>query len=69
MPTQQSMIHGKYHDNTSYLLGNVDVGTQEFAGMGNCVGNRQMTRTDKSQMMMSHWVAQTNRTKESHKTR
>ena len=32
--SQQSMIRGKYHGNTGYLLGNVDAGTQEFAGMG-----------------------------------
>ena len=30
MLTQQSMIHGKYHGNTSYLLGNIDMGIQEF---------------------------------------
>ena len=29
------MMHGKYHGNTSYLLGNVDAGTQEFVGTGN----------------------------------
>ena len=29
-----STNHGKYHGNTGYLLGNVDVGTQEFAGTG-----------------------------------
>ena len=53
MLTQQSMMHGKYHGNTSYLLGNIDVGIQEFAGTGNRVDDRQTTRTDKSQMMMS----------------
>ena len=43
MLTQQSTIHGKYHRNTSYLLGNADVGTQEFVGMGNHVDDGQMT--------------------------
>ena len=47
------MIHGKYHSNTGYLLRNVDAGTQEFAGMGYCMDDGQMTRTDESQMMMS----------------
>ena len=73
MLTQQSTIHGKYHGNTSYLLGNVDAGTQEFVGMGNCVDDRQTRRTDQSQMMASHQsrtsqshkrIAQTNRTKQ-----
>ena len=61
--TQQSTIHRKYHGNTGYLLRNVDVGIQEFTGMGNHMDDRQMTRTDKSQMMMSHW----SRTSQSHK--
>ena len=39
--------------NTSYLLGNVDAGTQEFLGMGNHMDDGQTTRTDESQMMMS----------------
>ena len=73
MLTRQSMIHGKYHGNTGYLLGNVDVGTQEFAGTGYLVDNGQMTWTDKSQMMMScrgctsqshKRITQTNRTKQ-----
>ena len=55
MLTQKSTIHGKYHGNTGYLLGNVHVGTQEFAGMGNHVNDRQTRRTDESQMMTSHW--------------
>ena len=63
MITQQSMIHGKYHGNTSYLLGNVDAGAQEFAGMGNCVNDGQMRQTDESQMMTSHWGG----TSQSHK--
>ena len=53
MITRQSMICGKYHSNTSYLLGNVDTGTQEFAGMGNRVNDRQTRRTDELQMMTS----------------
>ena len=51
---------------------NIDAGIREFAGMGYRVENIQMTRTDKSQMMMSHGsrtsqlhksITQTNRTK------
>ena len=57
------MIHGKYHRNTGYLLGNVDVGTQEFVGTGNRVNEGQMRRTDESQVMTSRW----GRTSESHK--
>ena len=67
MITQQSTIHGKYHGNTGYLLRNVDVGTQEFLGMGNRVNEGQMRRTDESQMMTSHRVAQVSCTNESHK--
>ena len=63
MLTQQSTIHRKYHGNTGYLLGNADVGTQEFAGMGNCVDDGQMTCTDEPQMMTSHWGC----TSQSHK--
>ena len=33
MLTQQSMIHGKYHRETGFLLGNIGVGIWEFAGM------------------------------------
>ena len=67
------MIHGKYHGNTSYLLGNIDKGTQEFTGTGNHVNEGQTRWTDESQMMMSRRVrtsespkriAQTNRTKQ-----
>ena len=47
------MIRGKYHGNTSYLLRNVDAGTQEFAGTGNCVNEGQTRRTGTSQMMTS----------------
>ena len=46
-----------------YLLGNVDTGTQEFAGTGNRVNEGQMLWTDESQMMMSC----RGRTSESHK--
>ena len=72
MLTQQSMIQGKYHGNTSYLLGNVDVGIQEYVGMGYHVDDGQTTWTDESQMMTSRWshtsqshkrIAQTNCTK------
>ena len=67
------MICGKYHGNTGYLLGNVDAGTQEFAGTGNCVNEGQTRRTDESQMMTSRWgctselhkqITQTNHTKQ-----
>ena len=52
---------------------NVDVGTQEFAGMGNRVNDGQTRWTDKLQMVMScrsrtsqshKRIAQTNRTKQ-----
>ena len=73
MLTRQSTIHGKYHGNTSYLLRNVDVGTQEFVGTGNHVDDGQMTWTDELQMMTSRWsctsqshkqIAQTDHTKQ-----
>ena len=51
--TRQSMIHGKYHGNTGYLFGNIDVGIQEFVGTGYRVDDGQMTQTDKLQMMTS----------------
>ena len=57
------MIRGKYHGNTGYFLGNIDAGTKEFAGMGNCVNKGQMRWTDESQMMTSC----RGRTSESHK--
>ena len=63
MITQQSTIHRKYHGSTGYLLGNVDVGTQEFTGTRYHVDDGQTTRTDESQMMMSHW----GHTSQSHK--
>ena len=53
MLTQQSMIHGKYHRKTSYLLGNIDTGIGEFAGMGYHVGHMQMMQTIESQLMTS----------------
>ena len=67
------MIYGKYLGNTGYLLGNIDAGTQEFAGTGNHVNEGQTRQTDESQMMTSHRghtseshkrIAQTNRTKQ-----
>ena len=57
------MICRKYHRYTGYLLGNVDAGTQEFAGMGIRVNEGQMRQTDESQMMRSC----RGRTCESHK--
>ena len=53
MPTQQSMIHRKYHGKTGYLLRNVDAGIGEFTGMGYRVDDVQMTQTIKSQLMTS----------------
>ena len=73
MLMQQSTIHRKYYGNTGYLLGNIDMGTQEFIGMGYHVDNGKMTWTDKLQMMTSHQsctsqlhkrIAQMNRTKQ-----
>ena len=76
MLMQQSTIHGKYHGITGYLLGNIDVGIGDFAGMGYCVNNVQMTQTIESQMMTScgshtkrlqKSITQMNRTSKSHK--
>ena len=64
MFVQQSMIHGKYHRKTSYLLRNVDAGIQEFAGMGYHVNDMQTMQTDELQMMMSHG----SHTSQSHKS-
>ena len=73
MITQQSMICGKYHGNTGYLLRNVDMGTQEFVGTGNHVNDGHTRWTDESQMMTSRQgrtskshkrIAQTNCTKQ-----
>ena len=67
------MIHRIYHGNTGYLLGKIGAGTQEFAGTGNHVNNRQTRWTDELQLMMSRWgrtsqlhkqIAQTNQTKQ-----
>ena len=53
------------------------MGTQEYAGTGYRVDNGQMTQTDESQMMTSHWshtsqshkqIAQTNCTKQDDNT-
>ena len=63
MLTRQSMIHGKYHGNTGYLLRNIDAGIQEYAGMGYRVDNGQMTWADELQMMTSCQ----SRTSQSHK--
>ena len=41
MLMQQSMVHGKYHGNTGYLLGNIDTGIREFVGMEYHVNNVQ----------------------------
>ena len=73
MIMQQPMICGKYHRKTGYLLGNVDVGIWEFAGMGYHVDDVQMTQTVESQIDVT-WeshksIAQINHTKQSRKTR
>ena len=64
MLTQQSMIHGKYHGKTGYLLRNTDMGIWEVAGMGYHVVDVQMTWTDESQMLTSHG----SHTSQSHKS-
>ena len=73
MLMQQSMIHGKYHGKTGYLLGNVDRGIHEFMGMGYHMDDMQTTQTDELQMMTScgsctsqlhKSIAQTNHTKQ-----
>ena len=73
MLTRQSMIHRKYHGNTSYLLGNVDMGILEFAGMRYHVDYGQTTQTAELQMVTScqsrtsqshKQIAQTNCTKQ-----
>ena len=78
MLMQQSMIHEKYHGKTGYLLGNIDAGIREFAGMGYHVDDMQMIWTDESQIMTSHGshtsqlhksITQTNCTKQLCKTR
>ena len=47
------MICRKYHRNTGYLLRNVDGGTQEITGTGNCVNDGQTRQTDELQLMRS----------------
>ena len=42
----------EYHGNTGYLLGNVDMGIQEYMGMGYDMDDGQMKQTDESQIMM-----------------
>ena len=64
MLMQQSMVHGKYHRKTSYLLGNVDAGIREFAGTGHRVNDVQTMQTIELQLMMSHG----SHTKRSHKS-
>ena len=54
MVMQQSMVHGKYHGKTGYLIRNIDTGIWEFAGTGYRVNDLQMMQTIKSQLMMSH---------------
>ena len=49
---------------TSYLLGNVHMGIEEFVEMGYCVDNVQMMQTVKSQLMTSRGSC----TKRSHKS-
>ena len=72
MITQQSMIHGKYHGKTGFLLGDIDAGIWESVGTGYCVDDMQTMWTDELQMMTScgshtsqlhKSIAQTNHTK------
>ena len=64
------MIHGKYHGNTGYLLGNIDMGIHEFVGMGYCVDDMDRQVADDDVTWESHKsITQINRTNESHKTR
>ena len=68
-----STINDTWEISREYQLLTWEPGTQEFAGMGNHVNDRQTRRTDKSQMMMSRRghtsqshkrIAQTNCTKQ-----
>ena len=71
MIMQQSTIHRKYNGKTGYLLGNIDEGIREFAGMGYHVHADDMDRqvTDDDVMWESHKsITQTNRTNDSYKT-
>ena len=78
MLMQQSMVHGKYHRKTGYLLGNVNTGIREFAGMGYHVNDMQTMQTIELQLMMScgsctkrshKSITQMNHTKQLQKTR
>ena len=51
MLMQQSTVHRKYHGKTGYLLGNVDMGIQEFVGRGYCVNDMQTMQTIESLLM------------------
>ena len=53
MLTQQSMICGKYHGKTGYLLENVDTGIGEFVGTGYHVDDVQMMQSIELQLMTS----------------
>ena len=64
MLTQQSTICREYHGKTGYLLGNVDMGIWEFAGIGYHMNDMQTMQTIKSQLMMSCG----SHTKQSHKS-
>ena len=73
MLARQSTICENNHGNSGYLLRNIEVGTQEFAGTGNHVDDRQMRWTEESQLMRScqghtsqlhKQIAQTNHTKQ-----
>ena len=69
--TQQSTIHRKYHGKTGYLLGNVDTGDREFAGMGYHVNNVQTMQNQVAVdgiMWKSHkTITQNDHTNQSHK--
>ena len=53
MLAQQSMICGKYHGKTSYLLENIDTGIGEFVGTGYHVDDVQMMQSIELQLMTS----------------
>ena len=71
MPMQQSTIHGKYHGKTSYLLGIIDTGIREFAGMGYHVNDVQTMQNrvavDDITWQSHKMITQINCTNESHK--
>ena len=65
---QQSTVHGKYHGKTSYLLGNIDTGIWEFAGMGYCADNaNNRVAVDDIMWKLHKMIAQINHTNELHK--